>query len=99
MGFTSVFYYFVTPFIAGIFAGLLFHIGLWWTVKALSSSRKPALLTIGSYYVRMGITLFIFYLVMNSSWVRLTVCLLGFLTVKYTMMRMLKPGENVSSFE
>ncbi len=96
MGFTSVIYCFVTPFIAGIFVGLFYHIGLWWTVKALPSSRRPALLTIGSFNVRMGITLFIFYLVMNNSWVRLTVCLLGFLTVKYIMTHRLKPRDNVS---
>jgi F1F0 ATPase subunit 2 len=99
MKFTSEIFSFVTPFFAGIFAGLFYHIGLWWTVKALPSSPRPTLLSIGSFYIRMGITLCVFYLVMNNSWERLAVCLLGFLVVKYTMMRMLRPGENASKLK
>lgn len=95
MEFTSKIFSFVTPFFAGIFVSLLYHIGLWWTVKALPSSKNPALLSIGSFYIRMGITLSVFYLVMNNSWQRLAVCLLGFLVVKYTMTRMLRPGKSL----
>ncbi len=99
MEFVFEIFSFVMPFLAGIFVGLFYHIGLWWTVKALPSSQRPALLSIGSFYIRMGITLSVFYLVMNNSWQRLVVCLLGFLVVKYTMTRMLRPGENASRFK
>jgi len=99
MKFTSEIFSFVTPFFAGIFVSLLYHIGLWWTVKALPSSQRPALLSIGSFYIRMAITLSVFYLVMNNRWERLVVCLLGFLVVKYTMMHKLRPGENASKFK
>ncbi len=99
MKFTSEIFSFVTPFFAGIFVSFLYHIGLWWTVKALPSSQRPALLSIGSFYIRMGITLSVFYLVMNNSWQRLVVCLLGFLVVKYTMTHKLRPGKNASTFK
>lgn len=99
MGLTTDILFYVTPFMAGIFVGLFYHIGLWWTVKALPSSQNPALLSIGSFYIRMGITLLVFYLVMNNSWKRLGVCLLGFLVVKFTMTRMLRPEENASKFK
>jgi len=98
MEFTYDLYCYVMPFIAGIIVSLLYHIGLWWTVKALPSSQRPALLSIGSFYIRMGITLSVFYLVMNNSWQRLVVCLLGFLVVKFTMTHMLKAEENTSRF-
>ncbi|MDR4499536.1 MAG: ATP synthase subunit I [Candidatus Scalindua sp.] len=94
MKFTSEIFSFVTPFFAGIFVSLLYHIGLWWTVKALPSSQRPALLSIGSFYIRMAITLSVFYLVMNNSWERLAVCLLGFLVVKYAMTHKLRPWKN-----
>ncbi|GJQ58978.1 MAG: ATP synthase subunit I [Candidatus Scalindua sp. AMX11] len=96
MKFASEIFPFVTPFFAGIFVSLFYHIGLWWTVKSLPSTHSPALLSIGSFYIRMGITLFVFYLVMNNRWERVAVCLFGFLVVKYIMTRMLRPGENAS---
>lgn len=96
MKFISEIFSFVTPFFSGIFVSLFYHIGLWWTVKALPSSPRPVLLSAGSFYIRMGITLFVFYLVMNNSWKRLAVCLLGFLVVKYTMTRILRPEGNTS---
>jgi F1F0 ATPase subunit 2 len=99
MEFTYKIFSFVMPFFAGVFVSLLYHIGLWWTVKALPSSQRPALLSIGSFYIRMGITLFVFYLVMNNSWERLAVCLLGFLVVKYIMTHMLRPEKNSSKFK
>ena len=78
--------YFVV-FIAGIGLGLLYFGGLWLTVRALSTVRRPGLLTLGSFAGRMAVTLVSFYLIMGGHWERLLAALLGFLLTRGMLVR------------
>ncbi len=80
---------YLIPFIAGIFISVFYHGGLWWTVKSLPRSRSPVLLSIGSFYLRMTVTMGVFYIVMQNDWRRLAVCLAGFMAVKFVMTRII----------
>ncbi len=80
---------YMTPLIGGFIIGLLYHTGLWWTVKLLRRSRSPVLLSIGSFYLRMSVTMAAFYIVMQNDWRRLAVCLAGFMAVKFVMTRIM----------
>src|SRR3990172_6823784 len=64
--------------VAGAGLGAFFFGGLWWTVRKVASSRRPALWFFASALLRMGIALAGFYLVAGGQWERLIACLLGF---------------------
>jgi F1F0 ATPase subunit 2 len=73
---------YVVSFLVGGVTGLFYYAGLWWTVKSLPRSRRPVFLSLGSFYMRIGIALYVFYFVMHNDWRRLVVCLAGFMMVK-----------------
>jgi F1F0 ATPase subunit 2 len=64
---------------AGVAFGVVFFGGLWWTVRKGMASPNPALWFMVSLILRMGITLSGFYLVSGGQWLRLLVCVLGFI--------------------
>jgi F1F0 ATPase subunit 2 len=78
---------------AGLALGLLYFGGLWLTVRRITWTAKPALLMLGSFVVRLLVTLCGFYLVMDDSWERLLACLAGFLVVRVVLTRALAPGR------
>ena len=78
---------------AGIGLGLFYFGGLWLTVRQLPTARRPALLSLLSFFGRLGVVLFGFYLVMGSHWERLLVCLLGFLGTRSILVRLWGPLE------
>ncbi|BBM85834.1 ATP synthase subunit I [Candidatus Uabimicrobium amorphum] len=68
----------------GILLGILHFGGLWWTI-AFVTKHKNAHVLLLSAFVRMGITLSGFYLVMSGRSERLLLCLLGFVLARYTL--------------
>lgn len=86
---------YVTAFAAGAGASFLHHLGLWWTVRRLPSSRRPVLLSLASFYLRVAGVLAVFYLVMRGKWENVAVCMLGFLLVKLVMTRVLAPEAGI----
>jgi F1F0 ATPase subunit 2 len=77
----------VFALLVGIFLGLFYFGGLWYTVRSLPGSRNPALLTMGSFLGRTVITLAGFYLVMDGSLPKLLACLAGFLLARQASFR------------
>jgi F1F0 ATPase subunit 2 len=74
--------------VAGFALGAVFFGGLWWTVQKAVSSRRPALLFLGSLLLRMSITLAGFYAVGHADWQRLLACLFGFVVVRLLAVRL-----------
>lgn len=68
----------VISLVAGVLIGVLFFGGLWWTVKKIVTSERPALWSMGSMWLRMITTMAGFHFVSQGSWERLLVCFLGF---------------------
>lgn len=52
----------------GLALGIFFYAGLWFTVKRLPSTRHPALLALGSFWVRIIIVLAGFVIVIEHRW-------------------------------
>lgn len=75
------------PLTGGLLLGGLFYGGLWWTVRRGLGSPRPALWFLASYLVRTGIALAGFHLLAGGHWPRLLVCLLGFLSARFLLMR------------
>jgi len=78
-------------FLAGTAVGAFFFGGLWWTVRRLAASERPARLTLASFAVRTALAVTAFYFVMGGHWERLASALLGVLLVRILMVRRLKP--------
>jgi F1F0 ATPase subunit 2 len=72
----------VLAWLTGILLGVIFFGGLWWTIRKGVSSKIPALWFMGSSLLRTAIVLAGFYFVSGGQWVRLLVCLLGFVMAR-----------------
>jgi F1F0 ATPase subunit 2 len=83
---TNVLYLFMA-FLVGVGAGIVYFGGLWWTVRQLPFVRQPALLTLGSFIIRTGISLTAFYLASGGHWERILVNLLGFIVMRGFLVR------------
>ena len=83
--------YLLMAFLVGMGAGVVYFGGLWWTVRQLPLVRQPALLTLGSFFVRTGISLTAFYLVSGGHWERILISLLGFIIVRGLLVRRARP--------
>lgn len=85
--------YMILAFIGGLLLGTLFFGGLWFTVRKLVTSKIPALWFLGSFILRVSITLIGFYYISSGSWQRLLICLAGFITARYTVIHFTKSNE------
>jgi F1F0 ATPase subunit 2 len=72
-------------FTAGLFLGLFYFGTLWLTVQRLSRVRRPGILTLGGFFIRTGLTLLGFFVVISSHWERALACMLGFLLMRKLM--------------
>ena len=73
--------------LAGAGLGAFFFGGLWWTVQKGLSSKRPALLFVGSLLLRSGVVLAGFYFMAGDSWERMAACLLGFIIMRTIITR------------
>lgn len=69
-------------FAAGLLLGLFYFGSLWLTVQSLVKAKKPALISVVSFFVRTGLTLTGFFFVMSGSWERALACMFGFLVMR-----------------
>jgi len=71
----------------GIAAGTFYFGGLWWTVKKLPDTRRPAWLSLASFLLRAVVVLTIFYVATQGQWDRLLLCLVGFSLARLVLLR------------
>jgi F1F0 ATPase subunit 2 len=79
-------------FLAGAVLGAFFFGSLWFTIRQLPTTGWPIRLVVGSYFGRMAIALLGFYLIMQGDWTRAIAGLLGFLTVRFVLIRRFQPS-------
>ncbi|MDQ6881840.1 MAG: ATP synthase subunit I [Pseudomonadota bacterium] len=72
----------VLAILAGAAIGAVFYGGLWWTVRHAATFRRPGLALLGSFVARTGVAAGGFYLVGAGDWIRLLLCLLGFVSAR-----------------
>lgn len=78
---------------AGILIGVLFLGSLWWTVRKIVTSERPALWSFGSMWLRMISTLAGFYFVSQGSWERLLACFFGFFLTRLIVTHLTRPTD------
>jgi F1F0 ATPase subunit 2 len=86
---------------AGALLGAFFFGGLWWTVQKGVASDRPALWFLCSLLLRTGLILAAFYFVSQGHWLRLALCLLGFLIARVIIVKRLTrtPAEEKPPLE
>ena len=82
----------VLVFSLGLVLGAVFFGGLWWTVRKGIHSKRPALLFLSSMLLRTAVVLSGFYVIGGDDWLRLLVCLLGFLCARFSVSRLTRPA-------
>ena len=80
----------ILVFIAGLALGTLFFGGLWLTVKKAVNAKIPALWIFSSFFLRISITLVGFYFIGSGNWVRLLICLSGFIIARFIIIHFTK---------
>jgi len=85
--------YMILAFAAGIVLGTLFYGGLWLTVKRSINAKVPALWLIAGFIIRVSITLIGFYYISRGNWMRLLICLLGFIIARVLVFWLTKKYE------
>ncbi len=80
-------------FIAGIVLGLIFFGGLWVTVRRALQSKMPGLWFAGGLISRVTITVTGFYFISQGSWQKLLICLTGFITARYIVLKATKKTD------
>jgi F1F0 ATPase subunit 2 len=81
---------------AGFLLGTIFFGGLWWTVQKVVLSKYPIPWFLGSLALRMSIVLAGLYFIGRGHWERLLLCLLGFITARFTVIRFTRKVEKDS---
>ena len=74
-------------FAAGALLGAFFFGGLWWTVRTLTDSKRPAVLFLSSLVIRTVVLLGGIYWIGEAQWYRYVVMLIGVLAARMFMVR------------
>ena len=80
-------------FAFGIFLGVFFFGGLWWTVRRALASKRPAVWILTSWIVRTSLVLSGFYLMAHGDWQRILLCLIGFIAGRVAVSRRTRLGS------
>ncbi len=88
--------YMALVFTAGLVLGILFFGGLWLTVRKVVTSKRPSLWLIGSFLIRVSITLIGFYYLSQGSWKNLLISVLGFIIARSLIIYLTKSIEEKS---
>ncbi len=77
-------------FFSGLLIGLFYFGGLWWTLRRMPVSHEPVIWVIGSFLVRATVSLVGFYFVSGVGWIKLLICLSGFILVRIVFVTSFK---------
>ncbi len=76
-------------FFGGIFLGLLFYGGLWWSVRLLPAVSHPVLWILSSFIFRVMVTVGGIVLLTDGDWRKVAFALFGFVATRVVMVRTL----------
>lgn len=88
---------FIIVFLEGFALGIFFFGGLWYSVKKAVASTKPMLWTLGSFIIRMSLTVWVFYLSGGEDWHRFLALLTGLMTARLVVFKVTKRIEGTAT--
>ena len=83
----------------GFATGLLYFLGLWWTLEKLPAAGGWTGRIMVSFLVRVSVVLAVFYFLMAGSWQRLFIMTLGFISARFLMVRRIRRMEPQDALE
>ncbi|MEE4608697.1 MAG: ATP synthase subunit I [Desulfobacteraceae bacterium] len=78
---------------AGAGTGAFYFGGLWWTVRRLPGTRRPAGLSLASFLLRAAAVMAVFYLLADGSPVHWIQLLAGFTLARLVLLRRIGRAE------
>jgi F1F0 ATPase subunit 2 len=84
---TSELLWLIAALLVGGALGVFYFGGLWWTVQRVPRVRRAGLLLLASFAARTVITLLVFYLVAGGQWQRLLAAVIGFILIRFVLVR------------
>lgn len=82
--------------IIGLVCGTIYFGGLYWTVEKGLSSKRPALLFMGSFLLRSGVILAVLYFSMDGQAIRILISLAGFVIARIIINRIIRKKTTIS---
>lgn len=82
----------LTAAVMGFLLGILYFLGLWYTLQKLPQHGYPTLIIVSSFLLRLAILLGGLYWITDGDVLRLGVALLGVLVGRILIMHRLYPG-------
>jgi F1F0 ATPase subunit 2 len=76
--------------LVGLLSGAIFFGGLWWTVRAGTAARSPAVWFPISLVLRMSLIVVGFYYVAAGGWQALLLCTAGILIARAAIFRSIR---------
>ena len=89
----------VLALIAGLLLGIIFFVGLWWTVRRGVAAKNVASLFFTSMLLRMSIVVLGFYFILGDDWHRLIIGLFGFGMARLLVLYFTRITELMSESE
>ena len=84
-------------FAAGVAIGLAYFTSLWFTVRALPTTTRPAVLVLASYSARLVVAVALFVLIVRTGgWTWAASALAGFVLARMVMVRRLHPAGSAA---
>ena len=79
----------VLSFFGGALLGAFYFNSLWNTVKKVTDEGKQGMFLLTGYFLRTGVVLAGFYLIMSGRWERVVAALAGFILIREIMKRVI----------
>lgn len=82
---------------AGLVLGLIYFGGLWYTIQAMTRSKRPGTLFLVSFAARLVVVLGAIYMLGVGDWRRMTAALVGMIVMRFVLTRLLGPPHKVAA--
>lgn len=89
----------IISFLIGLFLGVLYFGGLYFTTQRFNNAKSPALFMILSFVLRMGVLIAGFYYLSKSGSKNILIGLLAVMLVRFIMLFNIKNHPSKSSTE
>ena len=85
--------HYITWLIIGFLLGVFYFGGLWWTTKKIITAKRPAILLMGSFFVRVMTVLYVLYIFADSNFMNILTIMIGFMGSRFIIASYIKSKE------
>lgn len=90
-------FYLLLSFGGGMLVGLAYFLSLKYTIHHMVTAKHPALVMLGSYFLRTVFMLLAFFIIMDGDLLRLLACFVGFIIARTFLIKRTKQQKSSES--